>query len=146
MADVFSKAKRSEVMARIKGSNTKPEIAVRSILHRLGFRFRLHSKVLIGRPDIVLPKWKTVVFVHGCFWHQHRNCQFAYTPKTRRSFWVNKFAANLARDEKVKSQLARMGWRVITVWECEVSNRDRVAVALERAIRRPRKRGSISQN
>jgi len=136
MTDVFGKAKRSEVMSRIRGTNTAPEIAVRSILHRLGFRFRLHSKNLIGRPDIVLHRWKTVVFVHGCFWHRHKNCRFAYTPKTRNTFWEAKFAANVARDKRVARELVREGWRVIVVWECRLSDPEHVSYLLGRSIRK----------
>jgi DNA mismatch endonuclease (patch repair protein) len=135
MADVFSKAKRSEVMSRIKGKNTSPEIAVRSILHRLGFRFRLNSKKLIGRPDVVLPKWRAVVFVHGCFWHRHAGCKFAYTPKSRQGFWLKKFSDNVARDKRVKRALTKMGWRVVTVWECRLADRDRLTIELNGAIR-----------
>jgi DNA mismatch endonuclease (patch repair protein) len=136
MVDVFSKAKRSEVMSRIRGSNTSPELAVRSILHRLGYRFRLHSRNLIGRPDIVLPRYKTVVFVHGCFWHRHRHCRFAYTPKTRKAFWLKKFASNLARDKFVKRQLTNLGWRVVTVWECGLEDSARLARTLTKALQR----------
>lgn len=123
-------------MSRIKGSNTAPEIAVRCILHRLGYRFRLHSKGLIGRPDIVLHKWKTVVLVHGCFWHRHCNCRFAYAPKTRKSYWLEKFSTNVERDKNVKRQLRKLGWRVLTVWECSLANPERVAIVLSNAIRR----------
>lgn len=136
MADVFSKAKRSEVMSRIKGRDTSPEIAVRSILHRLGFRFRLHSKNLIGKPDIVLPRWETVVFVHGCFWHRHGSCRFAYVPKTRKKFWLGKFSATVARDKRVRRELTKLGWQVLIVWECELSNPNRVADSLNAAIRK----------
>ena len=136
MADVFSKAKRSEVMSRIKGSNTSPELAVRSILHRLGYRFLLHSRNLVGRPDIVLPRYRTVVFVHGCFWHRHRNCRFAYTPKTRKTFWHEKFAANVYRDKNVARQLVKVGWQVVTVWECKVANPVVLARVLTKAIQK----------
>jgi DNA mismatch endonuclease (patch repair protein) len=120
MTDVFTKSKRSEVMSRIKGRNTKPELAVRSLLHRLGYRFRLHKADLPGKPDIVLSRYKTVIFVHGCFWHRHKDCRFAYTPKSRTEFWLKKLESNVIRDIQVKSDLDILGWRVITVWECEL--------------------------
>jgi DNA mismatch endonuclease (patch repair protein) len=124
MTDVFTKSKRSEVMSRIKGSNTKPELAVRSLLHRMGYRFRLHKTVLPGKPDIVLSRFKTVIFVHGCFWHRHKDCRFAYTPKSRTDFWLKKLESNVIRDIQVKSDLELLGWRVITVWECELRDMD----------------------
>ncbi len=120
MADVFSKAKRSEVMSRIKNRNTKPELTVRSLLHRMGYRFRLHRTNLPGKPDIVLPRYQTVIFVHGCFWHRHKDCRFAYTPKTRVEFWVKKLESNVIRDQVVKVDLEQLGWQVVTVWECEL--------------------------
>lgn len=120
MTDVFTKTKRSEVMSRIKGRDTKPELAVRSMLHRMGYRFRLHRNDLPGKPDVVLTRYKTVIFVHGCFWHRHKGCRFAYTPKSRYDFWLKKLESNVARDLDVKSELTRLGWHVITVWECEL--------------------------
>src|SRR6185437_15672655 len=107
-------------MGRIRGKNTAPEILVRSSLHRLGFRFRLHAKSLPGKPDIVLPKWKAVIFVNGCFWHRHRNCPQAYTPKSRVGFWKSKFAATVRRDAKKLRQLHRAGWQTFTIWECDL--------------------------
>ena len=121
--DIWSKAKRSEVMARIHSRDTKPELMVRSMLHRAGFRYSLRRKDLPGKPDIVLPKYKTVIFVHGCFWHRHKGCPEASVPKTRRTFWENKLNANVARDERNQRKLRRMGWRVIVVWECEVEKK-----------------------
>ena len=106
-------------MARVKGKHTKPEIAVRRALHRLGYRFRLHRSDLAGRPDIVLPKYKTAIFVHGCFWHRHPNCSKASMPKTRIDFWRDKFEANVARDRRNAEALEAAGWTVLTVWECE---------------------------
>jgi DNA mismatch endonuclease, patch repair protein len=120
MTDVFTKSKRSEVMSRIKGRNTKPELAVRSLLHRMGYRFRLHRADLPGKPDIVLARYKSVIFVHGCFWHRHKDCRFAYTPKSRTEFWLKKLESNVIRDIQVKSDLELLGWQVITVWECEL--------------------------
>ena len=111
---------RSRNMAAIRGKDTAPELAVRRILHAMGLRFRLHRKDLPGRPDIVLPKHRTVVFVHGCFWHRHEDCRYTTTPKTRQEFWESKFAANVERDSRNRTDLRQLGWRVIVVWECEL--------------------------
>lgn len=118
--DILSKEKRSWNMSRIKGKNTRPELRVRSLLHRFGYRFRLHRKDLPGNPDIVLPKYKTVIFVHGCFWHRHKGCKYAYTPKSRSEFWGKKFEGTIKRDRKKTEELQSSGWRVIVVWECEL--------------------------
>lgn len=112
-------------MSRIRSRDTVPELLVRSALHRAGYRFRLHSKDLPGRPDIVLPKYHTVVFVHGCFWHRHKGCRFAYTPKSRVAFWNNKFRSNIERDRRKSKALRKLGWRVITVWECQATSLER---------------------
>ncbi len=109
-------------MSRIKSRDTKPEKKVRSFLHRNGYRFRLHRKDLPGRPDIVLPKYHTVIFVHGCFWHRHSGCKLAYTPKTRTAFWNEKFRKNVERDENAVSQLENAGWIVIVIWECQADD------------------------
>jgi DNA mismatch endonuclease (patch repair protein) len=106
------------MMAGIKGGNTKPERDLRAALHARGFRYRLHAKNMAGRPDLVFPKYRAVVFVHGCFWHRHEGCRYATTPATRLEFWQAKFAANTARDERIKAELLKSGWRVATVWEC----------------------------
>lgn len=119
-------------MRAVKRSDTKPEVLVRKLLHRLGLRFRLHRKDLPGSPDIVLPKFNTVVFVHGCFWHRHPGCRYATTPKTRQDFWLPKFAANVERDSRKEAQLQELGWRVLTVWECET----RDLQSLEQRLRR----------
>ena len=113
-------------MSRIRSSNTKPEMAVRSLLHCAGYRFRLHRKDLPGKPDIVLPKYITVVFVHGCFWHRHEKCKYAYTPKSRIEFWEEKFKNNIERDKKNRKELESLGWKVIIVWECELSDSESV--------------------
>ena len=110
-------------MSRIRGKNTKPEIIVRSFLHRSGFRFRIHKLSLPGKPDIVLTRYKTAIFVHGCFWHRHRGCKYAYEPKSRKAFWKQKFKENISRFSKVKIQLKNIGWRVIIIWECEVNDK-----------------------
>ncbi|MHB8121847.1 MAG: very short patch repair endonuclease [Desulfuromonadaceae bacterium] len=135
MTDVFTTSKRSEVMSKIKNCNTKPELAVRSLLHRMGYRFRLHQANLPGKPDIVLSRYKTVIFVHGCFWHRHKECRFAYTPKTRTDYWLKKLESNSARDNQVKSDLELLGWRVITVWECELRMPDHLAGRLAADLR-----------
>jgi len=122
-------------MGRIRGRDTSPEIAVRSALHRLGYRFRLHAKNLPGKPDIVLPKWKHIILVHGCFWHRHENCKFAYTPKTRNQFWTEKFEGNIARDKVTVQSLKKLGWRVTIIWECETHSMEALAQVLERRLR-----------
>lgn len=118
--DVFSPEKRSQVMSRIRGKDTKPEKIIRSILHKLGFRFRINRKDLPGTPDIVLPKHKTVIFVHGCFWHQHEGCKIASKPKSNAEYWKAKFTKNVERDKKNQEDIRIMGYRVIVIWECEV--------------------------
>lgn len=107
-------------MSRIRGANTKPELAVRSMLHRMGYRFRIANKTLPGRPDIVLPKYRAVIFVHGCFWHRHTGCKYAYMPKSRLDFWDTKFEGNVMRDKNNLSLLRKAGWLPIVVWECEI--------------------------
>ena len=130
--DTLTPEHRSWNMSRIKGSNTAPECLVRSLLHRMGYRFRLHRKDLPGRPDIVLPKHETVVLVHGCYWHRHAGCRFAYTPKSNTDFWKAKFNENVRRDAIQFSQLNDLGWRVIIVWECETKD---PTVLAERVVR-----------
>jgi len=120
MADVHTKEQRSYNMSRIKGKNTKPEMLVRKFLFSKGFRFTLHSKSLSGKPDIVLPKYKTVIFVHGCFWHGHKNCKYFVVPKTRTEWWLNKINGNIANDKKKKAALRKEGWKIITVWGCQL--------------------------
>ncbi len=122
MADIVDSRKRSEMMSGIQGRDTAPEILVRRIAHRLGFRFRLYRKDLPGRPDLVFPRFRTVVFVHGCFWHRHHGCKYAYTPKTRGRFWAGKFSQNVARDRSNEKALICLGWRVFVIWECETRN------------------------
>jgi DNA mismatch endonuclease (patch repair protein) len=134
MADIVDTATRSRMMSGIRGANTKPERLVRSILHRMGYRFTLNNHQLPGRPDIVLPRHHTAVFVHGCFWHRHAGCPKAATPATRPEFWQAKFATNVARDRRVSAKLRREGWRVLTVWECQLAAPDRVAARLSRAL------------
>lgn len=111
-------------MSRIRSRDTKPEKIVRSELHKLGYRFRLHGRKLFGKPDIVLTKYKTVIFVHGCFWHRHKGCKYAYSPKTRIKFWKKKFHDNVLRDRKVAKILKKEGWKVVVIWEDETRERD----------------------
>lgn len=120
MADKLSPERRSWNMSRIKGKDTKPEMKVRSYLFRQGFRFRKNDKRYPGKPDIVLPMYKTVVFVHGCFWHRHAGCKDATTPKTRTEFWMEKLSKNVANDRKNVDALKELGFKVIIVWECEI--------------------------
>lgn len=119
-SDVFTPAKRSEIMSRVRSRNTKPELFVRSLLHAMGYRFRLHRKDLPGSPDIVLPKYRTAVFVHGCFWHQHLGCRKATFPKNNSEFWEAKLKRNRERDLEAQRKLEESGWNVLTLWECEV--------------------------
>lgn len=109
-------------MSQIKGKDTKPEILVRSMLHRLGYRFRKNVTDLPGKPDIVLPKYKTIIFVHGCFWHQHKGCAKCKIPKSKVEFWTEKLGKNVERDKRHLKELKKLGWRVFTIWECEIKN------------------------
>lgn len=120
-ADVVDPATRSRMMARIRGKDTAVEIAVRRQLHSLGYRFRLHRKDLPGRPDVVLPRYRAAIFVHGCFWHRHAGCAYATNPATRPAFWEAKFAANVRRDAAAVEKLLSDGWSVVVIWECAVS-------------------------
>jgi len=129
MVDIVDKATRSRMMAGIRGRNTKPERILRRALHARGFRYRLHAKNVAGRPDLVLPKYRAVVFVHGCFWHRHEGCRYATTPATRPEFWQAKFSANVARDITVRDSLLESGWRVATVWECALLKPEQVEAA-----------------
>ena len=122
MTDRLSRAHRSWNMSRIRGSNTAPERRVQVLLRQLGFRFRLHDRTLPGSPDIVLPRRRTVIVVHGCFWHRQAGCRFAYRPRTRLAFWNAKFAENVRRDQRSRRALNRRGWSVLTVWECRAEN------------------------
>ena len=122
MADFLTPAQRSERMSRIRGSNTRPELALRRELHRAGLRFRLHPVHMPGKPDIVLARHRAVVLVHGCFWHRHHGCPIATTPKSNTEYWQAKFARNVARDSEVAQQLLAAGWRVFVAWECELSS------------------------
>jgi DNA mismatch endonuclease (patch repair protein) len=129
--DHLTPEKRSWNMAQIKGKDTRPEVLVRSMLHRAGYRFRKNVKDLPGKPDIVLPKYRTVIFVHGCFWHRHKGCKGATTQKTRTEWWLKKFERNVSNGRKHTRQLRKLGWHVITVWECQLKKPDRVCQRLE---------------
>jgi DNA mismatch endonuclease (patch repair protein) len=118
MTDIVDQATRSRMMSSIKGKNTKPEMTVRRLLHAAGFRYRLHRKDLPGKPDLVLPKYNLVIFVHGCFWHQHQGCHYAYTPASNSEKWKVKLEGNRQRDLIQQQQLLDMGWRVLVIWEC----------------------------
>lgn len=138
MADSLTPERRSWNMAQIRGKNTKPEIIVRSLLHHLGYRFTINAsnnKKLPGRPDIVLPKYKTAVFVHGCYWHRHPGCKYAYNPKSRIEFWQKKFEENVERDTRQMIELRQMEWQVEIVWECETKTDAALQAVAERILK-----------
>jgi DNA mismatch endonuclease (patch repair protein) len=120
MADVHSKETRSYNMSRIRSKDTKPEMLVRRFLHKHGFRYRLHVKNLPGKPDIVLPKYKTVIFIHGCFWHGHEGCKYFVVPKTRTEWWLHKIGTNISNDNSTENALKNAGWTIIKIWECQL--------------------------
>jgi len=130
MVDIVDKITRSRMMAGIKGTHTKPELALRRALHRLGLRFRLHARDLPGRPDIVLPKHRAVIQVHGCFWHRHENCSYATNPGSNKSFWKKKFGETVERDQRQIVALRKAGWRVAIVWECAIKREGEAKIAL----------------
>jgi DNA mismatch endonuclease, patch repair protein len=134
MADVHNKKTRSYNMSQIKGKNTKPEMLVRKFLFANGFRFRLHDKKLPGKPDIVLLKYKTAIFVHGCFWHGHKNCKYFVTPKTRTDWWLSKINGNKKNDKKKQSALKKLGWNIILIWGCDLK-----PSKIERTFKKPLK-------
>jgi|ETNmetMinimDraft_22_1059887.scaffolds.fasta_scaffold00032_27 DNA mismatch endonuclease (patch repair protein) len=139
MTDKLSKAHRSWLMSRVPGKNTKPEILARSLLHRLGYRFTVNgpkNKKLPGKPDIVLPKYKTALFIHGCFWHRHQGCKHATTPQSNTEYWLPKFERNVQRDRENERRLRELGWKPVVVWECELRNLDTVAAKLIAALPR----------
>jgi DNA mismatch endonuclease, patch repair protein len=135
--DTLTKNQRSRLMAAVRGKDTAPELLVRSTLHRLGYRFRLHGADLPGRPDLVLARHKKVVFVHGCFWHRH-SCSRATTPKTRRGFWLDKFLANQRRDARNYHTLKKSGWTVVVIWECEAYDASKLLRRIRSAFARTR--------
>ncbi len=132
MADTISPKHRSWNMSRVKSKDTKPEIKIRSMFHAQGFRFRKNVKNLPGVPDIVLPKYKSIVFVHGCFWHQHKGCVKSHIPKSNVEFWTIKLGKNVVRDKKHNKELKQAGWRILTIWECEIKD----LVKLERKLKK----------
>lgn len=128
--DILAPEQRSVLMSRIRGKGTKPELAVRRIAHGLGFRFRVHRRDLPGSPDLVFPRLRKVIFVHGCYWHRHPGCRYAYSPKSNISFWYAKFDANVARDRLAIVELEKLGWEILIVWECETKDEDKLARSL----------------
>ncbi len=134
MSDIFSKKKRSQIMSNVKSKNTKPEVIVRKYLHSKGFRYRINVKELPGKPDIVLPKYKTVIFVNGCFWHGH-DCPAGKLPETNRKFWEEKINGNKKRDKKNYKKLNESGWKVIIIWECEIKTNQSKKNTLESLIK-----------
>ena len=122
MVDIVDKKTRSRMMAAIGGKDTKPELVLRKLLHANGFRYRVHGKGIYGKPDLVLNKFKAVVFVHGCFWHRHTGCRYSHIPSSNREFWENKFNSNVTRDQIVVQKLFESGWRIATVWECSLKS------------------------
>jgi DNA mismatch endonuclease (patch repair protein) len=130
--DIWTKDKRSSVMSKIRSKNTKPEIILRKALFSNGFRYRIHDKNFPGKPDIVMPKYRTVIFVHGCFWHHHSDCKEGKVPKTNTKFWSEKLSKNIERDVRHNLALTALGWKIITVWECEIEKR--LSVVLDKLI------------
>lgn len=136
--DIVSESKRSEMMSRIRSKDTEPEIIVRRIAHAIGLRFRLHRRNLPGSPDLVFPRRRLALFVHGCFWHRHPGCRLAATPKTRPEFWQAKFLGNVERDRRASERLAELGWRVEVIWECETVDPETVRRRLRTALADPK--------
>jgi DNA mismatch endonuclease (patch repair protein) len=134
MADTLSPSERSDRMRRIKGKDTSPELAVRKLAFAAGYRYRLHAKGLPGRPDLVFPRLKLTLFVHGCFWHGHEGCKTAHVPKTRSEYWKSKFLTNQLRDCRVQRELQEAGWSVLVVWECETKDRVKLGRWLSRKL------------
>lgn len=132
--DIVTPKQRSKNMSKIKGKNTKPEMTVRSLCHELGLRYRLHREDLPGTPDLVFPKHRLCLFVHGCFWHRHPGCKYTYTPKSRLDFWLPKLAKNVERDAKAQRELEAAGWRVSIIWECQTKNKDALQTEIQKMI------------
>lgn len=135
VVDNLSSPERSALMSRVRGKNTKPELVVRKLLHSMGYRFRLHGRDLPGTPDIVLPKRRTIIFVHGCYWHGH-NCSAGRLPKTRVDFWSRKITANRARDVRAVRALRRQGWSTLIIWQCQIRDLKRLTARLQRHLKR----------
>ncbi|WP_097022289.1 very short patch repair endonuclease [Chromohalobacter canadensis] len=134
MSDIVDPQTRSRMMSAIKGKNTNPELAVRRYLHARGFRYRLHRADLPGKPDLVLPKYRLAIFVHGCFWHRHADCFYATSPATRKKFWREKLDGNVARDKRQQMELINAGWRVLVIWECGLRHSSSEAPKVENFI------------
>ncbi|CAN7279587.1 very short patch repair endonuclease [Pseudomonas umsongensis] len=132
-ADIVTPEQRSVMMSKVRGKNTRPEMVVRSLCHQMGFRFRLHRRDLPGTPDVVFPKYRLCLFVHGCFWHQHPDCKYAHMPTSKVDFWQMKLTQNVERDLRAQKALGIMGWRVITIWECHTKNRDLLRLEIQEA-------------
>jgi DNA mismatch endonuclease (patch repair protein) len=132
MTDVFTTRKRSWIMSRVRGRDTKPEIIVRSIIHRMGYRFSLHRRDLPGKPDVVLPRYRKIIVINGCFWHGHKNCLRSKRPSTHTKFWNRKLDKNIDRDKRSRSELEKMGWNVLVIWECEIQKPDKIVDKLRR--------------
>lgn len=145
--DIMSPAKRSALMGRIRGRDTRPEMAVRRLLYSMGYRFRLHARDLPGRPDILFRSRRIALFVHGCFWHRH-DCGLAYMPKTRRDFWQRKFRGNVSRDHRIEHELRNKGWRVVIIWECQLKEPVALAKRLAKILgsARARRAGASSSS
>jgi DNA mismatch endonuclease (patch repair protein) len=133
--DIVDAAQRSAIMAGIRGKDTKPEIAVRRAAHALGYRFRLHRRDLPGSPDLVFPKLRCVIWVHGCYWHRHKGCRFAYEPKSNVEFWRSKFEKNKDRDRRAFAELVNMGWKPLVIWECETRDSAELKVRIASHLR-----------
>ena len=138
MTDIVDVKRRSQIMSSIRGRDTVPELAVRRVAHRMGLRFRLHQNNLPGRPDLTFPRHRITIFVHGCFWHRHDGCRYAYSPKSRVAFWTEKFARNVARDRRSEEALLALGWSVLVIWECETRNADTIRLRLNEFFRKPK--------
>jgi len=133
MADIVDRQTRSRIMSAIRAKDTGPELALRKALHARGFRYRIHAKHILGRPDLVLPKHGALIFVHGCFWHRHDGCRLASTPATRQDYWQAKFEANVKRDRTVRKALLLQGWRILVVWECSLKKPQQIAATADAA-------------
>lgn len=130
MADIVNKATRSRMMSGIRGRNTRPELILRKALHRLGFRYRLHDRCLPGQPDLIFPRYRAIIFVHGCFWHRHQGCSLTSTPSSNTGFWGSKFEDTLRRDSDNMEKLRQMGWRLAVIWECALRGKSQGMIAI----------------
>jgi DNA mismatch endonuclease (patch repair protein) len=131
MTDHVNPERRSFIMSSVQSKHTKPEMAIRSLVHGRGFRYRLHVATLPGKPDLVFPARRKIILVHGCFWHRHKRCRYATSPKTRTEFWQNKFCANVDRDRRTTRKLRAMGWAILVVWQCELKNPERLSKRID---------------